>query len=247
MMLISVLYTGEFGKKVVGNLVNPSTFCVSCGDLCDKCRNLRQSFADRIVEIHELPLYLSDFIEEPEDFLPHMGACDLILAIGIHPDLLTGLPRLAASTGAKAVIVPVDEPGWAPLGLQKQIQEKLESIGVESEFPKPFCSLKKTGKPMIDEFVDMGFGEPGLEIELSDDGRMINHVVVLRDAPCGCTWFVAKKLKWTDAVDYKETVSETHHAYPCTASMERDTQLGDTILHKAGYIIREAVEKGMCL
>jgi|GEM_PF-4856896 len=54
-MLISVLYTGEFGKKVVGNLVNPSMFCVSCGDLCDKCRSLRQSFADRIVEIHELP------------------------------------------------------------------------------------------------------------------------------------------------------------------------------------------------
>jgi len=27
--------------------------------------------------------------------------------------------------------------------------------------------------------------------------------------------------------------------------MDKDPQLGDTILHKAGYIIREAVEDGM--
>jgi hypothetical protein len=27
--------------------------------------------------------------------------------------------------------------------------------------------------------------------------------------------------------------------------MDKDPQLGDTILHKAGYIIREAVENGM--
>ena len=39
---------------------------------------------------------------------------------------------------------------------------------------------------------------------------------------------------------YKETVSSAHHAYQCTASMDRDT-----ILHQAGYIIREAVEEGL--
>ncbi|MDD3565620.1 MAG: DUF166 family protein, partial [Methanothrix sp.] len=37
-------------------------------------------------------------------------------------------------------------------------------------------------------------------------------------------------------------ISEAHHAYPCTASMEQDPEIKDTILHKAGYIIREAVE-----
>ncbi|MDQ1253782.1 MAG: thymidylate synthase, partial [Euryarchaeota archaeon] len=59
------------------------------------------------------------------------------------------------------------------------------------------------------------------------------------------TWFVAKKLGWSDIPAYKETVSGAHHSYPCTASMDKDPQLGDTILHKAGYIIREAVESGM--
>ncbi|MCL7416134.1 MAG: DUF166 domain-containing protein [ANME-2 cluster archaeon] len=244
-MRISILYTGEFGGKVVSNLVNPSNFCISCGDLCDKCRGGRTSFGDMVYEIHELPTELPEFIEEPEDFLPEMGVCDLILAMGIHPDLLAALPILVESTGAKAVIIPVEEPGWAPLGLQKQLKETLESMGVECEFPKPFCSLEMTGKPVIDEIVRMGFGRPELRIERSRNGKIMTRVEVLRDAPCGCTWFVAKKLKWSDVADYKETVSEAHHAYPCTGSMDRDAELGDTILHKAGYIIREAVEKGM--
>lgn len=246
-MRISILYTGEFGAKVVGNLVNPSNFCISCGDLCDKCRSGRVSFGDLVYEIHELPTGLPEFIEEPGEFLPEMGVCDLILAMGIHPDLLAGLPLVVGSTGTRAVIVPVEEPGWAPLGLQKQLSEKLESMGVECEFPKPFCSLEMTGKPVIDEFVRMGFGRPELEIRLSGDGQTFTHVEVLRDAPCGCTWFVAKKLKWSDVADYKETVSEVHHAYPCTGSMERDTELGDTILHEAGYIIRDAVEQMLVL
>lgn len=244
-MRISILYTGDFGAKVAGNLVNPASFCTSCGDLCDKCRGGRASFGDMVYGIHELPTGLPEFIEEPREFLPEIDACDLIVAMGIHPDLLAALPVLVDSSGAKAVIVPVEEPGWAPPGLQKQLREKLESMGVECEFPKPFCALAKTGKPVIDEFVEMGFGRPELTIRLNDDGQTFIHVDVLREAPCGCTWFVAKKLKWSDVADYKETVSETHHAYPCTGSMERDTELGDTILHKAGYIIRDAVEQGM--
>lgn len=244
-MRISILYTGDFGAKVAGNLVNPASFCTSCGDLCDKCRGGRASFGDMVYGIHELPTGLPEFIEESREFLPEIDACDLIVAMGIHPDLLAALPVLVDSSGAKAVIVPVEEPGWAPPGLQKQLREKLESMGVECEFPKPFCALAKTGKPVIDEFVEMGFGRPELTIRLNDDGQTFIHVDVLREAPCGCTWFVAKKLKWSDVADYKETVSETHHAYPCTGSMERDTELGDTILHKAGYIIRDAVEQGM--
>jgi hypothetical protein len=67
---------------------------------------------------------------------------------------------------------------------------------------------------------------------------------VVRSAPCGSTWFVAKRLLGLepDQSDIRERISEAHHAYPCTGSMERDTELGDTILHKGGYIIRGAVE-----
>ena len=245
-MRILVLYSGELGKKVIQNLINSSTFCVSCGELCNHCRQARKSYANLIVGIHEFPDDLPPFIEEPSQFLPpNLPECDLILAIGIHPDLLAAIPEVVQKTGAKAVIAPAEDSKKTPAGVLEQLRKELEATGVEFEAPKPFCALEKTGKPIIDAFVDLGFGKPVLRIEMSPDGKMFTGAGVLRDAPCGSTWFVAKKLGWTDLPGYKETISGAHHSYPCTGSMDKDPQIGDTILHKAGYIIREAVEDGM--
>ena len=64
----------------------------------------------------------------------------------------------------------------------------------------------------------------------------------------GSTWFVAKQLEGVEVDNKRELydrISESHHSYPCTASMERDRELGDTVLHKAGYLIREAVERAL--
>jgi len=245
-MRILVLYSGELGRKVIMNLINPWDFCVSCGELCDHCRQARKSYSGMIVGIHEFPTDLPTFIEEPEQYLPQkLPECDLILAIGIHADLLMALPDVVKKTGAKAVIAPSEDSKATPAGVLEQLRKELEGMGVDFEGPKPFCALEKTGKPLIDAFVDMGFGKPVLRIELSPDGKRFIGAGVLRDAPCGSTWFVAKKLSWTEISDYKETISGAHHSYPCTASMDRDPQIGDTILHKAGYIIREAVEEGM--
>jgi hypothetical protein len=245
-MKILVLYSGELGKKVIQNLINSGDFCVSCGELCNHCRQARKSYANLIVGIYEFPQDLPTFIEEPGQYMPQkLPECDLILAIGIHPDLLMALPEVAKNTKAKAVIAPAEDSKKTPAGVLEQLRKELEAIGVEFEGPRPFCSLEKTGKPIIDAFVDLGFGRPVLRIETSPDGKMFIVAGVLRDAPCGSTWFVAKKLGWTDVSGYKETISGAHHSYPCTASMDTDPKLGDTILHKAGYIIREAVEDGM--
>jgi len=169
----------------------------------------------------------------------------LILAIGIHPDLLAALPEVVKKTKAKAVIAPAEDSKKTPAGILEQLRKELEVMGVEFEGPRPFCALEKTGKPIIDSFIDLGFGKPVLRIETSPDGKMFIGAGVIRDAPCGSTWFVAKKLGWSDTPAYKETISGAHHSYPCTASMDKDPQIGDTILHKAGYIIREAAEDGM--
>lgn len=245
-MKILVLYSGELGRKVIQNLINSSNFCVSCGELCNHCRQARKSYANLIVGVHEFPDDLPTFIEEPSQFLPpNLPECDLILAIGIHPDLLAAIPEVVQKTGAKAVIAPAEDSKKTPAGVLEQLRKELEATGVEFEAPKPFCALEKTGKPIIDAFVDLGFGKPVLRIEMSPDGKMFIGAGVLRDAPCGSTWFVAKKLGWTDVDGYKETISGAHHSYPCTGSMDKDPQIGDTILHKAGYIIREAVEDGM--
>ncbi|MDY0386532.1 MAG: DUF166 family protein [Methanolobus sp.] len=245
-MRLSVFYSGEFGKKVVANLVNSDSFCVSCGALCDHCREPRASFAPLIVGLFELRTDLPDFVEEPLKYIPdNLPQSDLIIAIDLHPDLLMAVPDIAAMTGAKAVIIPVDDSRLVPAGLAEQVKNKLEFQGVECECPKPFCSLEITGKPLIDEFVRLGFGRPLLNIKTDPVNKIFTHVQVLRDAPCGATWFVAKKLKWSDLKDYKEIISSAHHSYPCTASMEKDAQIGDTILHKAGYIIRKSVEEAM--
>jgi len=56
---------------------------------------------------------------------------------------------------------------------------------------------------------------------------------------------VAQKLRFTYAKDLNQNTSNAHHGYPCTASMDVDPELGDTILHKAGYIIRQEVHAAL--
>jgi hypothetical protein len=59
---------------------------------------------------------------------------------------------------------------------------------------------------------------------------------------------VAKQLAGVEVKSTQELydrISESNHSYPCTASMDKDRGIGDAILHKAGYIIRAAVEEGL--
>ncbi len=149
--------------------MNSSSFCVSCGELCNHCRQARKSYANLIVGIHEFADDLPAFIEEPAQYMPpNLPECDLILAIGIHPpDLFAAIPEVVQKTGAKAVIAPSEDSKKTPAGVLEQLRKELEAMGIEFEAPKPFCALDKTGKPVIDSFVDLGFGRPVLRIEMS--------------------------------------------------------------------------------
>ncbi len=140
-------------------------------------------------------------------------------------------------------------PKSSPLGQRKQLEELASSLGMEAAFAKPFCALRPDpAKPNIAAFLnEAGIGEPQIEVVVQKSREGKDHILaanVIRSAPCGSTWFVAKRLLGLepDQPDIRERISEAHHSYPCTASMDRDTELGDTILHKGGYIIREAVE-----
>jgi hypothetical protein len=55
---------------------------------------------------------------------------------------------------------------------------------------------------------------------------------------------VARKLIGKEArkEEIREAAAKAHHSYPCTATMSTDPEIGEPILHKAGYLIREAVE-----
>ena len=251
-MKLIVFYNGEFGQRVVGNLVNYSGFCISCGEACTQCRNVRPGFADNIVALVEMlePSSLGDFIDDVDPYLPkEIPRADMAMVINIHPDILFGLlPRLREA-GVKGIIGCSESPKELPLGQRKQLEEKAMELGMEAAFAKPFCSLRPDpAQPHISAFLEEGgIGEPLMEVAVQKSRAGKDTIVaanVIRTAPCGSTWYVAKRLLGLepDQPDIRERISEAHHAYPCTASMERDTELGDTLLHKGGYIIRDAVE-----
>jgi hypothetical protein len=237
-----------FADRVVGNLVSSTSFCRVCDATCSECRIGYGSYAADIVGAKEFSQDLPTYIEHPETLLPNdPPKCDLIIAIGLHLDLLSSIPSWITKTGARALIVPVENPRWCPLGLKRQVERQLQEIGVESAFPKPFCSLDKSGNDIIDQFIDKyKVGTPKLRIETWR--KKISNAQTVRSAPCGSTWFVSQRIKWYDTTDLpmlEQVVANAHHNYPCTATMDIDSELKDAILHKAGYIIRQAVEEAV--
>ena len=241
-MRLYIIYGDEFAERVVGNLCNSSTFCQACSLACSYCRLTYGSFAQDIYRMDKIPENLPLFMEEPEKYLPeNLPNCDLVLAIGMHPDLLSAIPTIVKRTNAKGIIVPIENRNWCPRGLKRQLEEKLQDIGIEHAFPKPFCSLEETGSPVIDGFIERyKIGKPLVEVEVTDG--MISNAWVTRSAPCGSTWYVAQQIKKSRITQIVDTVAIAHHAYPCTASMDIDPEFNEPILHIAGYNIRGAVK-----
>lgn len=242
-MKLYVFFQDPVAEQFVGNILNYNKFCTSCDPYCDDCRVDFGTHADDILGVHQFPEDLPTMIEEPEKYLPSkIPEVDMFLVLGIHPDLLTGLPQLAHEYSVKGIIVPVENGKWAPLGLQKQVEAELADYGIQSAFPRPFCSLDKTGDRYIDEFIDyFKIGKPIVDLEIINNrfkgGR------VLHTSPCGCMFYVVRQLiRFSESIDkIEEKVSKYHHSYPCNASMNIDPVLQDTTLHVGGYIHRYAI------
>ncbi|MHA1722824.1 MAG: DUF166 domain-containing protein [Candidatus Baldrarchaeia archaeon] len=187
---------------------------------------------------------LEELLDEREKYLPtKIPECDLVLPLGLPADLVLLLPLIAKKSGAKAAIIPVDNSEQVPLGVQKQLKEEFSEINVDSVFPKPFCSLRTYKRnQFIDEFTKY-FGYPLIKIKVSDD--LITRVDVIRGAPCGSTWYVAKKLINVRIQDAEYVASLELHNYPCLASREIDPLYRDSIMHMAAYHIKNAVKKAI--
>lgn len=244
-MRLFILYGHDLGERVIGNMVNLPDFCKACDLACSNCRAKYSCFAPDVCGAFRVPDGLPEVIDDPEPYLPKfLPHVDLLLAIGIHPDLLATLPTLARTAHAIAAIVPIEDPNWCPPSLRTELQQSFDNLGIECTFPKPFCDLDAAGGGLVEAFVRRyQIGRPLIEVSLL--GNLISEARVLRSAPCGSTWYVAQQIKWSardDLESLEQVVSKAHHGYPCTASMEMDPELKDTILHKSGYIIREAVE-----
>lgn len=205
------------------------------------------SLAASIIDIEELSKDLPSFVEDVSPYLPdNMPDSDLLIVLGVHQDILASLSQIIEKTSTKAVIVPLEDPSWCPLGLQKQIEHDLEEMQVEYSFPKPFCSLQSDkATPIINEFIEhTKMGMPIVKITI-DNELFSEDCRVLRSAPCGSTYYVIDNLKTKHISAVEQDVPKYHHSYPCTASMAMDNVLGDTIMHKAIYMVLAAVKNAM--
>ncbi len=242
-MKLYIFFQDPVAEQFVGNILNYNKFCTSCDPYCDDCRLNFGTHADDILGVHQFPSDLPDMIEEPEKYLPSfIPDVDMFLVLGIHPDLLTGLPELAHKFNVKGMIVPVENGQWVPFGLQKQVEAELEDYGIQFAFPRPFCSLDKTGQRYIDEFIDyFKIGKPIVELEIRNN--KFKNGRVIHTSPCGCMFYVVRQLiRFEETLDkIEEKISKYHHSYPCNASMNTDPVLKDTPLHVGGYIHRYAI------
>lgn len=256
---IIVFQNGFFGERFIANLMNYPNSCPAygaCGiDGCTQCKEGLYTFSKNIIAAFSMPdpTTMPDFIENAEDFLPkEIPSADIAVAINLHPDVLAVLPE-KLNGKVSALIVPVEEPRWCSPGLAMQIGEACGEVGIEFAAPKPFCNLRESDEyPVINRMIrEMGIGYPEFEIEIVEDGKA--YVRILRSQPCGAAYYIGIKLRSFNFLDVKRgdmrelwnVVSEAHHSFPCTASMEKDNEYNETLLHIAGYIARHAVDRAL--
>ncbi|MGQ9584363.1 MAG: DUF166 domain-containing protein [Anaerolineae bacterium] len=233
-MRILAVISGEYGQRHVDNI-------------------RRHGPPEWVVEVWQAPALLPPVIDYPEDYLPEeLPPADLILAFGEHPGVAELLPDVAKMTGAKAAVAAVDNENWLPRGLARQLRGWLHDMGVVCAAPKPLCSLTETDclvrrrqrltfdSPFIAEFA-RHFGQPDLHLRVDPDTREITGAEVVRDAVCGCARYVAQGLVGVSADDAEEKAGLLHHHYPCLASMGKDADFGDTLMHVSGNLLKDNV------
>jgi hypothetical protein len=192
-----------------------------------------------------LPDYLPSLIEEPDEFIDTLdlnGEWELLLFLGESPSAFTLLPIILSRLSTKAVIAPVDDYLWLPLGLERQIRSELAELRVEIVFPRTFCTITPRGIQFIDEFAEL-FGAPSIEFE--DKEGTLKTIKVLRGAPCGSTWYMAEKLKGIKSEEAPEKAATYVQIYPCLASRRVERILGDAPIHIAAYMAANAVKRSI--
>jgi hypothetical protein len=239
-MHILAAVQGDYGKRIV--------------------RHIKEfSPEDWVVQTMTIPRALPLVIDEPEEFLPsNVESAELLLVLVESEGASQLVPALAKLCGTRAVLVPVDNPSWLPLGLQNQIQQELSRAGVSSVFPKTFCTLteKNAGfcsnaRPYDIEIITSFaryFGKPRLKLVLDQQGEKITAVNVERGSPCGSTHHVAEKLVGMAVKEVVPLAGLLVHQYPCLASMQQDEidkGIFEPVMNISGYVMNDEIERNI--
>lgn len=212
MTTIGVITRGKYGQRLIETIQSKTDFdVVSSG----------------------LPANLPEFIEEPAEFLENLDLdnmvfkTDILITFSLHPDLSPEIARLAGRGGVHALII-AGGSSHVPVNELDQISKE---YGIHIQIDDICCNLSLD--PSIVEFTSF-FGRPVLDVRTCD-GKVV-EVKVIRGAPCGSTWHMAKKLIGTPVEDAPALAGLFIQQYPCRAVRG---QLGG--IHESAKLHKQAL------
>ena len=193
MTVIGVITRGKYGHRLVDVVKEHSDFSVVTADL---------------------PEFVPIFIEEPDEFLENLNfdqrvfSADLVVTYSLHPDLTSAIAKLAAKAGLRSLIIP----GGASRASVTELKQISEASGMDIEVDETCCTLEPNSfnRPFADIF-----GSPVLKVK-TENGK-IAKVEVIKGAPCGSTWHMAKELVGVPVKDAPPKAGLLVQQYPCRA------------------------------
>lgn len=216
MTIIGVITRGKYGHRLVETVKEHSDFSVVTADL---------------------PEFVPVFIEEPDEFLESLNfdlrvfSADIVVTYSLHPDLTSAIAKLAAEAGVRSLIIP-GGPSRASVPELKKISE---ASGMDVEVDDICCTLEPNSfnRPFADIF-----GSPVLKVK-TENGK-IAKVEVIKGAPCGSTWHMAKEIVGVPVKDAPPKAGLLIQHYPCRAS--RGDMGG---IHESGELHKQALIKAL--
>lgn len=232
-------YGGEFAeRRFIPHMTDYRDEKFACSHRCSEFRKkYRLDFSDSLAGIIEFPAVLPELLDDPETYMKtELPSHDVLVVIGVHPDIFLELLKRAPGAGCRAVIAPREDPSWIDNSTLNKIKVVCEKLGLEYAFPRPFCSLSKGRFEFINRFIEhFRIGMPEYEIFLDEQDK-VNDIRVIRSSPCGATYFVASGLIGVPKDEILQKANHLWAAYPCISSGGMDPELNDLIMHVAGHI-----------
>jgi hypothetical protein len=216
MTLIGVITRGKYGHRLIDTVKEHSDFSVVTSDL---------------------PELVPLFIEDPDQYLEALNfdkrvfSAEIVITYSLHPDLTSAIAKLASRAGVRSLIVP-GGPSRASIPELNQISE---ASGMDIEVHEICCTLEPNefNRPFTDIF-----GSPSLEVKTKNE--KIEDVKVLKGAPCGSTWYMAKEIIGVPLKDAAPKAGLLIQHYPCRAARG---DLGG--IHESGELHKQAFIKAL--
>ena len=216
MTLIGVITRGKYGHRLIDTVKEHSDFSVVTSDL---------------------PELVPLFIEDPDQYLEALNfdkrvfSAEIVITYSLHPDLTSAIAKLASRAGVRSLIVP-GGPSRASI---PELNKISEASGMDIEVHEICCTLEPNefNRPFTDIF-----GSPSLEVKTKDE--KIVDVKVLKGAPCGSTWYMAKEIIGVPLKDAAPKAGLLIQHYPCRAARG---DLGG--IHESGELHKQAFIKAL--